>query len=110
MSDCNFNYGQRLSDNNASSIQLRYVNVSNFKQIINVNYQSHLSMWYSNFTNSDTLFILKNSSVISTFGGEFSDFNIGFLVNKNDPNLVGSSSYSTYNTKLNSFQSKEQQL
>ena len=110
LSNCAFKKGKQLLVNNASSVKVYSINVSDYKQIANLNYQTYFGSWSSNYTDIDTLFNINNSSEVKVFGGEFSNFDVAFLIHSNSDNLLGQSNYTLYKTKTENFKNIELKL
>ncbi len=95
-----FNHNQMVFNNNASCLKIMDCNFNNNHLVAVLNHQTQIYMWGGKIQQTDTIFSLKNASSLNTYGGEINGADIGVLVNKNDLNLKGESTYTFYKTHL----------
>jgi hypothetical protein len=89
--------GENVLKSNASIIKFFESSIYEYQNIGKLNYQSEVYTWKPVFKNNDTLFTLKNTSFFQSYGGEFIDDKIGYVILKNDNNIAQTSSYNMYN-------------
>jgi hypothetical protein len=89
--------GKNVLKSNASIIKFLESSIYEYQNIGKLNYQSEVYTWKPVFKNNDTLFTLKNTSFFQSYGGEFIDDKIGYVILKNDNNIAQTSSYNMYN-------------
>jgi len=106
-SACNFKNSELLIASNASLINFRDCDIIKCTNVSKLNYSSSFNMWSSRIRDSEIMFELTNTSMFSSFGGEFSDFDTGFVLTQNTKNILGHATYSIYKTTTTNFNTLE---
>lgn len=108
--NCDFNNGHQIVNSNGAVTNFVNCRISEYSNFSALNYSAQCYTWDTSISNADTVIKLTNSSTFNSYGGRFINFDVGFLVHKNENKLNGKSEYTLYKTETAQFLALEKNI